>query len=176
MKSRILWLGVTCLMVVAMLLASCSNATTTTTTPATTATTTPTTTTTTTPATATTTTTQPATTPGTKMVKDFMGRLVEVPQYGGTFRPLFATDPASLDPADGASLSVYGFNLVFEKLGIGDWTAAGAGTGEQLYLHSSYFDFAKYGKGNLAQSYEMTDPTTLTIHIRRESISRISHL
>ena len=157
MKSRILWLGLSCLMIAAMLLSSC------TTTPATTATVTATTTTTAVTTVATTTTT---TTSEIEMVKDFMGRMVEKPQYGGTLRPLYA-DPVSMDPGNGDGTAPYTLNNVFEKLGIGDWTKAGAGTGEVLFLHGSYFDYAKYGVGNLAESWEMTDPLTLTVHIRQ---------
>ena len=157
MKSRILWLSLSCLMVVAMLLSSCSS------TPATTATVTATTTTTTTATSAVTT----STTEGPEMVQDFMGRMIEKPVYGGTLRPLFETNVGSFDPGDGTSAMTWVYNMPFEKLGIGDWTKAGMGTGEQMFLHQSYFDYNKYGKGNLAESWEMTDATTLTVHIRQ---------
>jgi peptide/nickel transport system substrate-binding protein len=154
MKSRVTWFVASFILVLVMVLVSCGPATPTqTSAPTATPTATP--------------TAAPTTTPGKEMVKDFMGRLVEKPQYGGTFRPAFQTDLGSPDPADGASISTWVFNMPFEKLGIGDWSKAGAGTGEQLYLHSSYFDYAKYGKPNLAESWEMPDSLTLTVHIRQ---------
>jgi len=157
MRRRILWLGLSCLMIAAVLLSSCTK------TPATTATTTLTTTTTTTTTAATTATT---TTSEEEMVKDFTGKLIEKPVYGGVLRPWFESDAGSFDPGLGTSIMYWTFGLVYEKLGIGDWTKAGMGTGEQMYGHPSYFDIYKYGKGNLAESYEMTDATTLTVHIR----------
>ncbi len=157
MKKGVLWLGLSCLMIAAMLLSSCK------TTPATTTTTT----TTTTTATTAVTTAATTTTTATDTVKDFQGKLVEKPQYGGTLVTPFSGDPASLDPGDSGTANSGGYmGFVFETLGIGDWAMGGSGTGEVSYENFSP-DFTKCGIGSLAESWEMPDPTTLTVHIRQ---------
>ena len=157
MKRGILWLSLSCLMIAAMLLSSCKTTPTTTTV---TTTTTATTTTTSTTAATTTTTTE------TEMVKDFMGRLVEKPVYGGTLVSHFSAFVGSADPGDGGSSDVGGWmGMTFESIGIGDWSLAGAGTNE-YFVPGKPIDYNKAGKGQLAESWEMTDPTTLTVHIR----------
>lgn len=157
MKTRITWLMVSLILVLVVVLASCGPA------PTSTPTTTPTIVPTTAPTTA------PPTTPGKEMVRDVLGRLVEKPQYGGTFRPLTwgGVPPASFDPSDANPDSNYAFGFMYERLGIGDWAKGGSGTDETRFGHNTYFDIDKFGKGHLAESWEMPDSVTLVIHVRK---------
>lgn len=157
MKRRVTWFVASFILVLVMVLVSCAPATPTQTqtpTPTSTATLTPT----------------PTSTPGKEMVKDFMGRLVEKPQYGGVLRVdaqgLTFGDTLAMDPALGASNSHRVIGLIHERLGIGDWAKGPAGTNEISFKHVSWFGL-QYGKGHLAESWEQPDDTTVIVHIRK---------
>ena len=143
MKRRTLWLGLSCLMIAAMLLSSCK------TTPATTITTTTTTTT-----TATTTSTTVATTLAT--TTESTG-----PTYGGIIN-VCDSEITGLRQDGIALASCNRLSYVYEGLLVSDW-----------YIDRNAFDFggiwfpASATTGALAESWEITDPTTFTFHLRQ---------
>ena len=149
MKGKVLWLLVTCLMVTAMVLASCGEQ----------ATTTP-------PTTAPPTTTQPATTTPPATTPKPTGE----PQYGGTLTLLHVVstidfiswDAASLDWRNDLNLGPYQENLL-----MGDLTKGPRGTNEWDYRECQYFPNSVV-KGCLAESWEIgNDLKSLTFHIRK---------
>ena len=91
------------------------------------------------------------------------------PQYGGTLKPLVYWAAASWDPVNEASAQVNVFGgTIYEKIGIGDWAKSPAGTGECNFDHYGFFDVSKYGRGQLAESWEQPDPLTIIVHLRKD--------
>jgi peptide/nickel transport system substrate-binding protein len=83
------------------------------------------------------------------------------PQYGGTINVAWTSEPVSTDPYYGSEASGQ-FSYVFETLGIGDWTYD-----RNVYdFRSAYWPMAVI-IGNLAESWEEPDPTTIIYHIRQ---------
>ena len=159
MKNKVIWLGLSILMIVAMLLASCSASTSTSaltststsiSTPSSTTASKPTT-------TSTTTTTNNTTTTATNgNWWDSLGK----PQYGGTVTLRIPKDLVAWDPyywSTGGLLSGW-----LEKLHTDDWT-----------LNPSVFPYLinyrpdQYCKGELALSWEFSDPSTEVFHLRQ---------
>lgn len=166
MSKRIMWIGASCLVSVAILLASCGKTqptTTTTTTPAvkpTTSTVTPTTTPTTTkPTTTPVTTTKPTTTPTTTPSR-------EEPVYGGTQILGTQSTLASLNIEQAGTDIIYVSSFPFEPLLIGDWARGPAGTNEWNFYHYVYVP-EELLKGCLAESWEIPDQKTVIFHIRK---------
>lgn len=155
MQRKIVWILVSCLMVIGLALSSCGTKTETpaggttvageATTPATA---------TTAPTTQTTTTTTP--TPS-----------ALVPKYGGTLTVVLTADPPSFDPIDGTSgAEVCPFSYTYERLGYLDWTKSAEGTNEYGFMDHSQTP-PEFVTGCLAESWEMPDPLTVVYHIRK---------
>ena len=151
MKSKIIWLILSCLMVLSLVLTSCGTKTTPTTTPTTTPKTTPTT---------TPTKTTPTTTPTTTTGKwwDKFG----VPQYGGTLTFRRTSDPGHFDIwyRDNTTGSIK--RLWTEELIGWDLT-----TSPELWEFKTSISPNEYKKGLLAESWEMPDAATIIFHIRK---------
>ena len=158
MKRKIVWLVVSCLMVAALLLASCG------------------------PAAVeeekvTPPTEEKAAPPeeeevappeGKEMVRDSLGRMVEKPKYGGVLRLAFAgSDIQTFDEAAMFS-AVYAptMELTNEELVTGDWTKGPVGTGESSWLAEEFPD-VRLATGRLAESWEVVDPDTVIWHLRK---------
>jgi peptide/nickel transport system substrate-binding protein len=148
MKGKIIWLILSCLLVLSLVLASCGTKTT----PTTTQTTTPITMPTTAPVTVPTTTKTsiPTSTPTTA---------AEKPQYGGTFTYRTTADPTQWDPWYRAT----GFGGAwYETLAMANLT-----------LNRNVWDFKvtylpiKYATGRVAESWELPDTSTIIFHIRK---------
>jgi peptide/nickel transport system substrate-binding protein len=155
MKSKIMWLILSCLLVLSMVLASCGTKTTTTTSP----TTKPTSTLITTPTTNIIPTTKPTTTPATTTGNwwDKFG----TPKYGGTIIIRKASDPLYFDPYFGTeNLRVQSYYM--ETLAIEDWTLD-----RQIWSFKIRNTPLKYFIGCLAESWETPDMATYIFHIRQ---------
>ncbi len=151
MKNGIALLLVICLMVTALLLASCAPA------PAPAPTPTPT----------ATPTASPTPTPEKEMLKDSLGRLVEKPQYGGVLTIVLESLPTGFDEGKGALGSqAYGVKLTNQELLEGDWTKGPSGTGETNWSLNTIPPLNQW-KGCLAESWELADPNTFIFHIRK---------
>jgi len=152
MAKRIVWLVVSCLMVAALLLASCG------------------------PAEVEEEVVTPeeeeevvaeeevAVTEEEEMVPDSLGRLVARPRYGGV---LIRTGSAShFDEGFGTPYGWTVGDLTNEELLTGDWMKGPAGTDEVSWHGTSYFNL-DYVTGSLAESWELTDSDTLVFHLRK---------
>ncbi len=156
MKSKVIWLSFCLLLVAAMLLAACSTSSTA---PTTTTSTTPTPTTTTTNTITTTQATTTATTATTTTASGNWWSQLGTPQYGGTMTLRVNRDVVNFDPYFSLGL---GINYAWmENLTADDWT-----------LNPTVFDYkisfrpVEYVKGQLAASWEFTDPSTYVVHLR----------
>ena len=160
MKRGTIWIALTGLIVISLVLASCSTSTTSTSTstaPAITtsspSTTAPRTTTSSTAPTS----TKPATTSGGGNWWDSLGK----PQYGGTMTLRINQDITNWDP-DGPTSTFDLTGNYLERLTVDDWT-----------LNPSVFSYqiawrpSDYLVGQLAKSWELTDPSTLVFHLRQ---------
>jgi peptide/nickel transport system substrate-binding protein len=167
MKTKVLWLVITCLMVLAMVLASCGKAPTSpsqtvvtgtaiqpTGTIAPTTTNAPVITTATTSTTVTTTSvaTTPTTAPGT-------------PKYGGSFTGVFDTATAGFDDVYSRPATSYTTVITNEAMVGGDWAKGLAGSGETDWAWQ--YDNPKFVKGFLAESWSIPDPSTIIFKIRQ---------
>jgi len=156
-KNKVIWFGLSVLLVAAMLLASCSSSTTTTTTTRTTSSTT--TTTGTTTSATTTSATSAAVTTSTSTTGHWWDSL-GAPQYGGTITIRASTDITNFDPYN-ASQSPTIMGAWLEILNKHDWT-----------LNPAVFDYKltilnnDYVLPNLPASWEFSDPSTFVIHLR----------
>ncbi len=101
-----------------------------------------------------------------EMVQDSFGRLVEKPKYGGVFIWVSGSGPTQFD--ESFSLSVYSWTLHItnEELWSQPWEKGPAGTGELSLLYSLFTDPFTM-KGEIAESFELSDPDTLVYHIRK---------
>ena len=99
-----------------------------------------------------------------KMVKDpSTGKMVSVPEYGGTLTHAYSWSPPDFDSFNGhGDGRRAGFTGVIEKLGWADWAIDRDvyGWGTELVP-----EFAIVG--NLAESWETPDPRTYIFHIRQ---------
>jgi peptide/nickel transport system substrate-binding protein len=162
MKHKLMWFGISLLLVASMLLASCGNQSTTTTT-ATATTTATTTTTTTTTVTSTTTgtstapvTTTTATTTTTGNWWDYQG----TPQYGGTIVIGLNTDITQWDPYFTGGTNV--MSTYLQMLHVDDWTLS-----PSIFAFQMIFRPPDYVRGGLALSWEMPDASTYIVHLRQ---------
>ena len=158
MKKNFIWLGVSLLLVAAMLLASCAKSTTTST-PLATTTTTKTSTTTTTKTTTTTTATTAPTTTNTVTANwwDKLG----TPQYGGQMVLQIGKDIPSFDPYTNLGIPSI-IPAWLERLFTDNWTLDPA-----VFAYNIDFRPNQYVTGCLAASYEFADPTTFVVHLRQ---------
>jgi len=105
--------------------------------------------------------------PGKEMVRDSLGRMVEKPKYGGILTFAFGGDDIpTYDEAVMWSAS-NSPTIVFtnEELVTGDWTKGPIGTGETSWLAEEFPDI-RLMTGNLAESWERIDPDTIIWHLR----------
>ena len=159
MKKGTFWLVITLLMVASMVLASCGTSTTTNTTTAS-KTTTQTTTVAPVSTTSTTTTTRVTTTSTTGTSGNWWDKLGK-PQYGGTLVLSSAFDFTNLDPwssMGGASMET----AWMDKLGSDNWL-----TDPAVFNYSIAWRPSDFVGGQLAKSWEFTDPSTLVFHLRQ---------
>lgn len=153
MRRKFVWVLANCLVVTALILAACQPAPTEPTTP--TVPTTP---------TKPTEPTKPAEPAGPEMVTDALGRLVEKPQYGGTFIFARPTEPVSFDAA---AKSVDSTPYWAEALVTGDYAKGPTGSGEASWQYSCVSPRLDLTRPLLAESWELTDPSTITIKVRK---------
>jgi len=146
MKKKVIWLVASCLMALALVLASCGPAT-----------------------------EEEGEQPDGKvnMMELTLTRLdgtvlkksLEKPQYGGELNMALSTGPLYFDPTRG--LSAYTpCHLTHEELTGGDWLRSPTGTGEASYVYDMYLFPFGLAAPCLAESWELDDPETIVYHIR----------
>ena len=148
MKTKVIFLVTSCVMVFLLLLASCGQQT---------ATTTPTT----KPSTTSvTTSTTPTTVLTTKPTTTSAGT---TPQYGGTFAYRDTRDPSDWDPfyAGVGGYSI-GQRLWYETVVMADLT-----TDPKIFDYTGSFHPWEYNTGRLVESWESSDPVTWILHVRQ---------
>jgi len=155
MKKGTIWIAITCLIVTSLVLASCNKTTTTTT-----STSVPTSTATTTKTTTTTTTAPPTSTTTTTAVTGNWWDKLGTPTYGGEMVIRIDKDIISFDPYYGTQMTLNSANM--ERLHADDWTVDPA-----VFNYTIIWRLSDYVKGQLAGSWEFTDPTTYVLHIRK---------
>jgi peptide/nickel transport system substrate-binding protein len=150
MKGKIIWLILSCLLVLSLILASCGTKTSSTTTQTTKPTTTLT----------TTSTTKPATTPTTTTGNwwDKFG----TPQYGGMITIRKASNPLYWDPYFGVDTH-RAQSYFFETLAL----TAEPTIDRSIWDFKSRFVPEEYYRGSLAESWEKPDMSTYIFHIRK---------
>ena len=97
-----------------------------------------------------------------EMVRDpATGKMVTAPEYGGTITFGTASEPPNSDPGQGhPGQAAWWFTN--EQLAVADWAI----DRQRFSFNSSYIpDFAITGQ--LAESWEQTDPVTYTVRIRK---------
>jgi len=157
MKKKFIWLGLSVLIMITMLLASCSSSTTTSSQALTTTNTIVTNTTTSITNSNTVSTTTAVTTTSTGNFWDSLG----VPQYGGTITITTPYDPTNFDPYGLA----FGTNInsaYMERLFADNWTVS-----PSVFSYYTQFRGNDYTAGQLAQSWEFTDPNTFVVQLRQ---------
>jgi len=102
-----------------------------------------------------------------EMVVDALGRRVEKPKYGGVFTVVWAADIVNFDePAMASQVLAPTQAWTNEELTTGDWLVGPSGTGEVFWQAEDTPD-VKYIVGNLAESWEIVDDSTLIWHLRK---------
>ncbi len=101
-----------------------------------------------------------------EMVKDSLGRMVEKPEYGGTFTSYFTNSPMDWDEAFQPTWMSTGSRLVYQTLVEGDYAKGPTGTGEVGWMINP-FPFPQYMSGMLCESWEIVDGQTLRFKIRQ---------
>jgi len=111
---------------------------------------------------------KPATPPATEkeMTTDSLGRLVEKPRYGGIFIQGSPIEPQSFDDGLGHVYFAWTLQLTNEDLFHVDWSKGPTGTGQTTLLYI-IFPTQDVQVGALAESWELADPETLVFHIRK---------
>ena len=105
---------------------------------------------------------------GKDMVVNSAGKLVEKPKYGGTYHLSRTTDVRGFDDCLGASPSYYStyLTLTHDELYTGDWAKMTQGTGEATgTVGGTYFPHLEVPF--LATGYELPDDETIIWHIRQ---------
>jgi ABC-type transport system substrate-binding protein len=87
------------------------------------------------------------------------------PQYGGVFTAAMAWDTNNWDAGTGFDLLGWQISITNEPLMAGDWTKGPAGTYETDWRFGAV-GYADMCTGQLAESYEIPDNETLIFHIR----------
>ncbi|MFC1864697.1 ABC transporter substrate-binding protein [Chloroflexota bacterium] len=101
-----------------------------------------------------------------EMVKDSLGRLVEKPQYGGWLNFCPKTPNLGWDQTRATAYHLYPYFMVGETLITGDWAKGPAGTNETSWLSYAPPPFDLW-KGNLAESWEIPQRDTVIYHLRK---------
>ena len=89
----------------------------------------------------------------------------EGPQYGGTFTLAFSSPILGFDEATTNPWSCITLNLTHDELTIGDWAKGYFGTGEAGWDTNEFF--INYTTGLVAESWELLDEETVIWHIRK---------
>jgi len=158
MKKSVIWLGLSILIVSALILTSCNNSTTTTTTSKSVTTTTSAQVTTTT--TSTTVVTKPTTPTSTSATTGNWWDSLGKPQYGGQLTASLNSNIVQFDPYLTGGTSI--MNSWIEQLWCDDWTLD-----PKIFAYGMTFRPPDYVKGNLALSWEMPDTSTFIAHLRQ---------
>ena len=162
MKSKVIWLGLSLMMVTTMLLASCNSSTTTSTPTSTTSiVTTPSTTSTSivsTTSSAAQSTTTAVTTTSTGNWWDSLG----TPQYGNTMTIRINQNITNFDPSSN-SFTIGIFSAWMERLFTDNWTV-----GPSTYLYQLQYRGSDYTSGQLAKSWQFTDVNTFVVQLRQD--------
>ncbi|MFC1864986.1 ABC transporter substrate-binding protein, partial [Chloroflexota bacterium] len=103
---------------------------------------------------------------GKEMVKDFMGRLVEKPKYGGVLNVVPVNETLGWDQTKATPYNLYPLFQICERLVQADWTKGPAGTNETTWVDSAYEPFNLQAPC-LAESWEMPEPGTFTFQLRK---------
>ena len=83
------------------------------------------------------------------------------PQYGGTMTLRIDRNVANFDPC--FTITLFAINSAWlERLWVDDWKLDPA-----VFSYNILFRANEYTKGSLAKSWEFTDPSTLTVHLRQ---------
>lgn len=91
----------------------------------------------------------------------------EEPKYGGTFVGAITADVSTFDDTLIANSGLLWWVMVtHDELLIGDWEKGSQGTGQASYLIRGTF-FPELEVGNLAESWEIPDDTSLIYRIRK---------
>ena len=101
-----------------------------------------------------------------EMITDALGRKVEKPQYGGTAVIALLQDPVGFDPYFIDQASAWTMHLTNECPEVGDFTAGPSGRGEVSWGLPGVWSI-KQGTGCLAESWEWPDNETIIYHIRK---------
>ena len=157
MKNKFIWIGLSLLLVAAMLLVSCAKSTTTSASTSTSTSTTKTTSTT----TKTITTSIPTATSTTATATGNWWDSLGIPQYGGDMVMRINRDIANFDPINADVLMTIE-SAWMERLFASDWTLDPA-----IFAYKIQFTPNDFEKGQLAESWEFTDPSTLVVHLRQ---------
>ena len=157
MKRGIIWIVLTCLMVTSLVLASCATETTA-------STSAPTSTTTKTTTTTTTTTTKTITTPSTTATTVATGNWWDslgTPQYGGTMTLRLNNDISTWDVYNSPGVTCITAAYIEKTIG-DDWTLD-----PTVYNYQLSWRPPDFVKGNIAQSWEFKDQSTVIMHLRQ---------
>ena len=105
---------------------------------------------------------------GKDMVLNTAGKLVERPRYGGEYHMARTTDYRGWDDCLQATphYSTVNINLTNEELAIGDWSKGSQGTGEASWTITGTY-FPHLMTGGLATSWDLPDNETIIWHIRQ---------
>ena len=104
-------------------------------------------------------------TPEKEMVRNAAGNMVEKPVYGGTLNLYQPSSPLNWDEAFSARMMMWPTTYINDMLLIGDWSKGSLGTGEVTWLHQ-VTPKPDIMVGALAESWEIVDETTLRFNIR----------
>jgi len=95
-------------------------------------------------------------------------KLVEKPKYGGRLTLALGEDVRGFDSAYEGHWMTHTLNLTNEGMTRGDWARGPAGTGEASWLiHGTNFIGIGLEVGTTAESWEMPDEETIIYHIRQ---------
>ncbi len=103
---------------------------------------------------------------GPEMVRDSVGNLVEKPQYGGVFTLARSTDVLYFDEIGRFIHYSQSQHLTNDALFNGDWAKGPTGSGEASWMYH-LFPKMDLAAGAVAESFEMPDSTTIILHIRQ---------
>ncbi len=90
----------------------------------------------------------------------------EVPKYGGSFTGILEVDLLGYDDFYDSLTKAYTLQLTNETIQIGDWTKGPAGTGELTWWVANLV-MQENEIPLIAESYEIPDPNTVVIHVRK---------
>jgi len=92
------------------------------------------------------------------------GKMVEKPRQGGVLNRYMIGDPPSFDPYEVSKTGWTAIAPYLERLAIGDWSVPRDKV--NLFVYSPAFP-SEYVSGQLAESWELPDSLTIIFHIRK---------